>query len=514
MLRRRSESRRLIDVPISISVVGSETIERAGVQSISDLSYLVPNLSVVESSSSTQVITIRGVGNTIGESPLVGIYLDEIPTSIVAGLKVDLQTNDLDRVEVLKGPQGSIYGQGSVGGTIRFIANRPSLDSFDGEVSFSVLDTSGGGLSKGVSAVANIPLVEDTLAVRISTEYKDRAGWIDQPATNKKDVNDSELENTRIKALWRVNDSLNVDMTAVMYRNDSGADNTTNIGFVEESNYQVVDVDGLDLSSTGIKNEYDLFNFNIVYDFDFGTLVSSSSYFDAKNEKSSFSVFEVFPSFDLLSTDDNQHIKGFTQEIRLSGVGDSLDWVVGGFYTDIEDSISSGGGGFIVSGINALPLPASGSLRKNESIAVFGNVSYEVNEQVTLSVGTRYFEDDRTSKTLSESLQSETFDNLSSNASISYAVNDTTNIYLSVSEGFRSGGFNSGDAESYDPESVVSYELGAKALLFGGRVSADGALFHSKYSDYQGSSIDNQGRNITLNPGEAEIEGCRDFCAI
>ncbi len=75
-------------------------------------------------------------------------------------------------------------------------------------------------------------------------------------------------------------------MTAVMYRNDSGADNTTNIGFVEESNYQVVDVDGLDLSSTGIKNEYDLFNFNIVYDFDFGTLVSSSSYFDAKNEKS------------------------------------------------------------------------------------------------------------------------------------------------------------------------------------------------------------------------------------
>ena len=126
----------------------------------------------------------------------------------------------------------------------------------------------------------------------------------------------------------------------------------------------------------------------------------------------------------------------------------------------------------------------------SESTAIFGNLSYHLNDQLTLSLGGRSFEDDRTFDIPAFGVSSSgSFDNVSLKGSISYAPTETSNFYLSISEGFRSGGFNAFGGPDYDPESMISYEVGTKATLFDGRLNAEAAIYHSQYQDFQSTFL-------------------------
>ena len=504
----QKREQRLIDVPISIVAVGEDIIREAGIQNMNDLSYAVPNLSIVETSSGQKTITMRGLGNSLGSSPTVGIYLDEMPLSINTSITVDLQTIDLQRLEVLRGPQGTLYGQGSIGGTIRYITKLPSFDGFEGEIGASAYSTTGGDLSEEITAIANIPIFDEKLAFRMAATYKDKGGWIDQP--NLDNANDNELTNIRIKGLWQIFDGFTANAMIAQYKNDAGGTNVTNVGSVTDSNYRVVPVNGADLATTDFTNEYDLYNLTLNYDLGFATLTSSSSKFDTETKTSSQSIFLEFSfgGFDLLSTDDTTQADGFSQEVRLAGNNSALDWVVGALYSDVETSVVVDSLGFYIDGAPVFPPFASREFRTNESTAFFGDISYHLNDQLTIALGTRYFEDERTFRSPPSGAQNATFDKLSSKFSISYGLTDDTNIYLSISEGFRSGGFNKGTAILFSPESVISYELGAKASLLEGRLRAEAAIFHSEYSDYQSDAFNPQiGIGQTQNPGDAEIKG-------
>ena len=500
----QKKEERLLDVPISISVVDDEFIENAGISDLFDLAYAVPNLSVVETTPGILNAAIRGVANAQGFAPLTGIYLDETPLSITQAGSINVETIDIERVEVLKGPQGTLYGQGSVGGTIRFITKEPSFDGIEGQIGGSAYDTKDGDSSGEFTGVLNLPVIDDTLAFRVAASYKDRGGWIDHLGSNN-DANDSELSNIRLKGLWKISDDFTANLTAIRHRSDDGAANQINTGAISDSNFQPIVRNGLGFLPTDIDYQYDLYNLTLSYDLGFATLTSSSSSTDVElfqaSDQASLGVFDRANINNLFT------VKSYAQELRLAGTSNDIDWVIGGFYTDSEE-IQSNDQEIYSAGVFLFGSSGFKGTGTSEATAIFGNLSYHLNDQLTLSLGARSYEDDRSFEISSVPPQSGTFDNVSLKGSISYAPTENSNFYLSISEGFRSGGFNAFGGPDYDPESMISYEIGTKTKLLDGRLNAEVAIYHSAYQDYQNLIVEDVlvGAN-TLNAGDAEIQG-------
>ena len=503
----------LQDVPISITAITGEKLEQAGIQNIVDLSYAVPNLSVTEfGGPGGSLIIIRGAGNVRGSSPLTGVYLDEAAVSILPIAALDLQAIDLQRVEVLRGPQGTLYGQGSVGGTVRFITSDPTFDGINGSMGWSGYGTKKGGTSNELTGVANLPVIDDVLAFRVAATYKDTAGWIDQPAAGAEDINDSELSNIRIKGLWQASDDMTVKATVIRHRNNAGG-NTVNLGPRGDSNFQ----SSVDRSLINrITDDYDLYNLTVNYDLGFASLISASSYVDIEKLQAGYNAQVVtlaaLPTAPLgvLLPDYRSEAEVFTQEVRLGSNDNdsSFDWTLGVFYSDSD--IDAGFSSVELAGPITVTAGGSNNNDLSETVAYFGELSYAFTDRLTLGVGTRYFEDDREQRNLISGLtQKETFDKLSSKAYLSFSLTEDATLYTSVAEGFRSGGFNSPGVPAYEPESMLTYEFGVKAMLFDRRLNTELALFYSEYKDYQAQTIDLSVAPsfITKNPGDVDIQG-------
>ena len=515
---------RLIDVPISITAIGEEALKNTGIKTITDLSYYVSNFSIADFGGGASDYIIRGVANGISSSPLVGVYLDEMPLSLSQFLPLPLQTTDIKRVEVLKGPQGTLFGQGSVGGTIRYITNSPNLEEVEGSVSTSMFNTTDGDTSEELNGVLSIPVIKDTLAFRVAAKYSDQGGWIDQPTLDKEDVNDSLLQDVRVTGLWRVTDDFDVKVMANRYRNSMGAGNDTN-GGATSTNLNLPLANDIDIASigTGIEDTFDLNNIELNYDFGNITLMSSTSLIDAESIRRFHSLKQEFttPAFGLFDSWDGSRTiyeldtKGFSQELRLVGESEALNWTVGALYADIENNTH-----FIsrVYESGNLVFGAPLDLRRfngSKSQAIYGEVSYDFSNKLTVSFGSRYFKDDRRYRDAINGISaagslSASFDKVTSSIKTSYAITDDSNIYLNISEGFRSGGFNVRSGITFEPEELISYELGAKAAFLDGRLVADGAIFRSDYKDYQAITQISVGAalsQVTGNPGEVEMEG-------
>ena len=501
----------LTDVPISIAVVSGRELEQAGIVSLHDLSYSVPSLTVTESSPGRQTVTIRGVGNTRGTSSLIGLYLDEAAVSGAPEEQMDVRAIDLARVEVLRGPQGTLYGAGSTGGAIRYITNNPSLESFSGKVNLSAYDTDKGDMSQELTAVLDVPVIEGVFGLRIAGAYDNKGGWVDQPAASRENINDNELVHLRVKGLWRATDMLDIKGTVIVHRDDIGGSSYVNFGPNEDSNYLSA-VDPL-AESPGF-NDYDFYNLTFTYDLDFASLLSASSY--ANMEREWVNGF-FFPgdgfTFDGLQQ-KSQTTTIFTQELRLNSSGDGpMHWTTGVFYREYENEELDDNDN-IFNGFRFAN--AVHTIEESKSIAVFGDVSYELTDRLEAGIGARYFEDDREFLDIvgGTPLQKGSFDEVSPRVYASYAVSDGSNVYLNIGTGFRSGGFNrqvaidAGADPEYSGEELVSYEVGTKMSLLDGHVDAELALFQSNYKDFIsvgviGSSVTSQTNNI----GEAEIKG-------
>ena len=500
------------DVPISILALQGEDLVAQGIGDLQSLSFAVPGLLVSETGSFQRRISIRGIGNTFGSSSLIGMYVDEAAVAGLPANQIDLRIHDLERVEVLKGPQGTLYGEGSVGGTIRYITNDPQLDAFSAEASFDVSSTKDGDPSQETKAIINTPLVEDVLGLRVVGQYVNSGGWIDQPALGKSDINDYELYNIRAKLLWVPSDNLEVKATAIVHRNDAGAQN---IGEDDSGNY--VQAFG-DLSTPSAEDNYDLYNALVNYDLGSMTLVSSTSYLDSSKKINNFGneccVSTGTPGefWHLLQGEGKNSAEILTQELRLSSNGsDPWVWSVGLFYKDAElvpfnivDFVAG-----LPDGSFVLNFPDNFQEERSKSLALFGESSYAITEQLEAGVGLRYFEDDRRFRAGQVGpFQEETFDSLNPKLFAKYDVTDDLNVYVNIAKGFRSGGFNGAGLPPFDPETVLSYELGSKMSSHDGRLKADVALFHSVYEDYQiVGIIPSLGLNVTSNAGEAEITG-------
>ncbi|ETN91607.1 Ferripyoverdine receptor precursor [Gammaproteobacteria bacterium MOLA455] len=513
----QKREQRLIDVPISIATLDDEKLKNMGINGIDKLSYAIPNFSIRSNSETEKRFVIRGVSNVRGSSALVGVYLDEIPVSLSPQFQPNLQMLDIQRVEVLRGPQGTLYGQGSTGGTVRLLTKNPNFDGINGEIGSSFYTTKSGDTSSEVSAITNIPVIDDTLAFRVAASYKDVGGWIDQPDANNEDINDVETSYIRVKGLWQVSEDLTLNAMVMRARDDAGA---RGLGNILDSQgdwfYRQVERNGLPLLGTEISTHSDIYNVTLNYDLGFATLTSSTSQVEIGTDPYNSSVRvnqDPVSNAGITVTGIFNDTEGFTQEIRLQGVtsNNKMDWVVGAFYSDIDTKKGREDASVYTEGVVGSSFGSSEERETSESTAIFASIDYHLTQQLTFTAGARYFEDDRAIDGSSYAApKSATFDHVSPAIGVSYALSNDASVYVRIAEGFRSGGFNSvAGAEDYEPETVRTYEVGAKALMLDGRLQAEAALFHSQYDDIQASDPSQQvvGRVVTLNPGEAEMQG-------
>jgi len=496
----------LSEVPMAIEAFSGVELEQRAIETVQDLAFSVPGMTTREDGPGSYMIFLRGLTNMFGNGALVGLYLDEAPLSLNAVNQLDLRPIDLERVEVLKGPQGTLYGEGSVAGAVRYITHAPVLNEFEGNVGVDLFSVADGDMGQTYTGVMNVPLVEDRLALRVATQIEQDGGWIDQPEAGIEDGNGSDLYHTRVSLLWNASDRLQVEAMGVFHRAE------TQLGLGYEEPDRTVDV-AVDRSRVLIPKDlrYNLYNLEIAYDFDGAELIAATSYIDYDHDYP-FSYIggpETLYQGGLEGT-DARYLNGeqLTQEVRLTSSGDGpFQWTFGGFYRDYEaDLVAYYDTLYFGSYFPDLFFEESGS---SESYAVFADASYDLTARFTLGAGVRYFEEDQTYFD-GAGTDSQSFDSVDPRVYVSYAATDTINLYANVSSGSRSGGFNAHGEPGYDPESVMNYEVGAKGTVAGGALDFEVAAFYTEYDDMVRRGlvlVDSTLQQLSSNIGAVEIQG-------
>ncbi|HEY4214136.1 MAG TPA: TonB-dependent receptor [Steroidobacteraceae bacterium] len=490
---------RLIDVPMSVTALSGDKLNAGGIQDMRDLSYVVPGLAVSETGPGRQVIAIRGISSIRGSSSLIGMYLDEMPVSGAQdgfiATYTDLRAIDLDRVEVLKGPQGTLFGEGAAGGVIRFITKDPDLSRLGGDIATQVYDTYG-GWSEELTGVANVPLASDVLGLRVAAQYENVAGWINQPSISRTDINDSEVKHVRVKLLYAPTPQLSIKGMAEIHRNAGGGSNIVNQGSPGDSNFlQAVDPH----LPTNFTDDYDMYNLAATYDFGFAELLSSTSYAKLDSAQNFTQLIEGKPVPWLQIFEPYQRHGTITsQEFRFTSARKGpFNGTIGGDYKISDQNFGFGSHGLdLVAFGGARTLlgrnPNSEATNRSKSWAGFADASYQVTDHIEVGGGLRNFHDQAESfdalasprTTLSGDFSKTTF-----RAYIKYAFSQDANVYFNVGSGFRSGGFNTplsialGGPPTYQPETTLFYELGTKMSLLDGRIRFNGAAFYGKYKE-------------------------------
>lgn len=503
----------LKDVPMSISVFSGEALSREHVTNISDLAFRVPNLDVAPLGLGQQIISIRGVSGERGSSSLTGVYLNNIP---VSGLQdsflatyPDVGMYDLQRVEVLKGPQGTLFGEGAVGGVVRFMANAPDLTKYSGQASATVFGQNGGKVSSDLVGVANLPLVVDKFAIRLGANVENHSGWISQPSIDRKHINNNRVQDGRVQALWAPTAELSVSALLALHHGAADASDIVNVGSPEQSNF----TQGYFLyhhAPTNSWDKYNMSNLSVTYHFGFADLLSSTSHINRHSMQNSTQVWPADTQQDTVDLEGYTQTNSTTsQEFRLTSVGDSrFKWVAGAMYRDakldnnigeILVSLFSGGAVFVI------PRGPS-TINDSKSIAGYGDVSYKLTHSLEIGAGIRYLHDKRTAQEpgVSDSLESASFSVPTHRYFASYAVTDDVKAYATVGTGFRSGGFNQidtvrqGAPAAYGPEHDKSYELGVKSTFFDRSVSFDAAFYYNSYQDMQDTVVTRNTQGTTI----------------
>lgn len=513
----------LIDVPQSVSVVSGGTLEAQHASSFQDYLKLVPGLQLNQSTPGEGRLIVRGV-NTGGVASTVSVYVDETPFGSSSGLvngavlAADFDTFDLNRIEVLRGPQGTLYGASSLGGVLRFVTNSPSMSGIEVRGRAGVESVTHGGFGYNANAVINVPL-GPTLAFRASGNYRKDAGFIDSIGTGgsdrAKNINDDRVYGGRASLLFKPSDAVAIRLTGIAQNID--ADEPT---VVEADSVTLRPVHGLSESQfvpTFSNLHYRVANGTGDFDLGFAKLTTSTSFSKQDQDTRSdltvaFSglltgAFGVPPNEFIEPQDTN--LKKFTQEVRLSGQTQFADWLVGAFYTHEkgligQDLIAVEPGTLTPVTLPAFLQPTLGHLMldsRYKEIAGFANATVHFTPKFDLQFGGRYSKNKQSARQTSEgALAGGTTDitNRSSEHVFTYSVapkyklNENMTLYARVAKGFRPGGPNviapSAPPEvprTYASDSVISWEAGIKAQSADHRFSIDAAAFHITWKDIQ-----------------------------
>jgi iron complex outermembrane receptor protein len=484
---------RLMNVPLSVSAFTDRYLESIGAAQLSDFIQQSPGVSIVDDGSGTQNIQIRGISAFAGDAT-VGYYIDELPFTLIdLGAVPDVRTFDVQRVEVLRGPQGTLYGDGSIGGTVRILTADANLSRFEAKTDLTLSNTEHGGASYGLKAAVNVPLIEDKVAVRLIGSYEDYGGWVDDPLLGTTDINTRQITNLRGKLRLHPTENLDVTFSAMHVSEDTGGGSSST---VDRINNRTLPPDNM--------VKYDLYSAVVKYAFPAFDLLSASSYIDYQQDY----VFDFIGN----TASDHNPATNFSQEVRLASTTPGpFQWTSGVFYRDLTTDLY-------------LDLPPYGQqslLSGSKSWAVFGEGSYSFwQDRAKATVGLRYFEDRRYRSQPGEPTIDATFKSTNPRFNLSFKPADNLLVYVNVAKGFRSGQTQAALAlelaqlvgldlpEAIGPETLWSYEAGAKWTSRNGRIVLETALYRNDWSDIQVPiSVIPDTISGLVNAGKARVDG-------
>lgn len=540
------------DVPIAITNISAQSISEAGINDIADLTSVAPSLNFTQGSSGrNSSLRIRGLGTdsfNVGIEPSVSIVVDGVVQSRPGAVFANL--TDIERIEVLRGPQGTLFGKNSSTGVLNVITQAPNLEEFEGRVDLLAAEDS----EYSASAMFSGPMT-DTLAFRINAFYKERDGLVENVFSGGT-LGDVEHKGVSGKLLWQASDTLEFVFSADTYTKDSNCcGNTLRIDGIDpnatvqtssgeytgvnpgENNLQyATDMD------TFTDQEQDSYSVLLNWDIGEFTVTSITAYTDF--------LFEGIQDRDASQaqmqwSNNRTDNTTFSQELRLASPAyDNYDYVVGLFYYDSEIDRSNIFSGWrdndpddvLADGTLINP----GNMRGNtfsaevgiKNIALFSHLNFMVSDNITLYGGLRWLREEQDfayedqtigSRRVNSEAISPITDDLSDDQVIGkigarYDINDESNVYFTFGTGYKGPAYRAQNSLnlnqvaagelSLDPETSDSYELGYKSRLFDNLLQLNIALYHVEYTDFQAQAPDVvNGGNIVQNIGTVVLQG-------
>ncbi|MFW2852694.1 TonB-dependent receptor [Sphingomonas sp. TX0543] len=549
----QKRSQTLQEVPASVTTLSAELLQRLNALDFSRIADAVPGVAFATTGLGNSQYIIRGIGGVgFVQSPTTGVYLDETPlqTRALRGFsQPDPQLFDVERVEILRGPQGVLFGSSTMGGLVRLVTNQPDASRISALGTASVASITDGGTSWDAKAMLNLPIVPNKLALRVSGGFVRQGGWIDdlRPTTGnltenagtsavRKDVNWITTGSVRAALRWNATPSLTITPSLIWQDGYGNADRPhSDVTFGKRARLKAryedtFARDKFVIGSILIENRFDaLGGFR---------LSSNSSYLDRRNRL----LFDVTafdspivenlvgpgPGGKLFPTPlkDYGRTRQFTQEVRAVSEGNGpLQYVVGAFYRDLhQDSGRTITVADLFGVIAPLPLGASSppviqdtAVRFSESeIAAFGELTYALTPKVKVAAGARAFSYRQREASRRYGIggvqggdlaydydERNRESGVTPRFTLSYQPTSDATIYASYSQGFRTGGVNAPVTDDicsaaerraagipdtpppYGSDRTDNYELGAKTSLWGGRLRINGAAYAIEWKDYQ-----------------------------
>ncbi|CAN5369962.1 TonB-dependent receptor [soil metagenome] len=508
--------------PSSLSALSGRQLEAAGVEDITDLSSFVAGMTVTNLGPGRNKIFLRGMSDgafTGLTQSTVALYLDFVPITYSAP-DPDLKLIDLDRIEVLRGPQGTLYGTGPIGGIVRVVTRRPAFDAASWDVSTTQSLTQSGGLNRDYAVTGHLPVAGDRVAVRGSAYHEVFSGYIDDVGLKLADVNGGTRDGARLAVSTQIASGWLL-IGGLIHQSINTSDthySTRQLGPLRRANTVREPHD----------NDFDEAYLTLEGQGDWGRVVASvaevshryDSRYDATAGLAAFGA-----SAAAASLDESKGVDLLVAELTVSSpVTHRLRWLAGGF---VSTSATTG-----ETRLSALhPLPESVYVEDRTDtltdVAIFGEASLDLTDRLTAIAGVRWFSFDydvdsvvvqgagRRSVTSSSAMSG-----LSPKLALAYQVTDTVNLYAQASQGYRAGGFNTAGpigqtfdagpgspAREYLPDELWNLEVGGKALFWDGRLSTRIAVFRAVWSDIQSDQFLPSGLAYAVNVGDGANQG-------
>ncbi len=525
------------DIAVSVATVGAEQLEAMAVRDTDDLIGLVAGLSSTNQGPGRNKIFVRGQS----DGPLadrtqstVGLYIDESPL-VFSDTNPDFRLVDVERVEVLRGPQGTLFGAGSLGGTFRIITNKPDTSEFSGNVGLGGSFTNSGGPSYTADGMINVPLIEGRSAVRLAVFNDQFGGFIDDVRLAEDNVNEAHIFGGRITTQTDIGENWSATLTgnAQKISLDDTQYFSPDVGLLTRSNYV----------AEPRRDQFYQAGFVVEGDLRWAKFVSATTHIRRRIQNQSDASI-VVPELLNLSIRPSpfiarNKISTLAQEVRVFSDGQRFDWLIGGFYLDRNENVKT-----------AFTVPGAGAVYASEGFpddivfaedrdddvkqfAAFGDFSFRFTPSLELSVGMRWNRatldvSSLTTGLLSGRIEETDLPNkenaVTPRASIRYELTPFTHVYAQAAKGFRVGGVNINTPISalFDPEldsdeslqtqtfsddSLWNYEVGFKSRLFDDRLRIDASAFYVHWDDIQSDQILPTGFLFVTNAGNARNFG-------
>jgi iron complex outermembrane receptor protein len=527
--RRREET--LAEVPIAVTALTDTKLEVLDVQDLGDLQGQVPNLTIYAARGSSSTITayIRGIGQADplwGVDPGVGVYIDDVYVARPQGALLDVV--DVDRIEVLRGPQGTLYGKNTIGGAIKYVT-KPLLPDFSAKAQV----TAGNYEQLDVKASVNLPLGSEAVVARFSAASLNRDGFGENVRTGWP-VSDKEILVARGAIAARISDSFDLQFSADWMDDQSGVRGAQMLARnrfapavpVLSDRYDVRN-GMLNINDTEMKGAALTANWTLN---DAWSLKSVTAY--RESETFTNIDFDTLPNI-IADVNAEYEDDQTSQEFQATYLSDKLQGVIGLYYFD------GTAGGTVRNNFFNLQFGTTNGFVDTTQFSLYGEGTYAVSDRFKVTAGLRYTNEEKEADVFNRGFRdatftvpiavaadftdAETFTNLSPKLTLDYQATDDTLVYGLVSRGFKSGGFNIRanttavpiSRKPFDDESVTSFEVGSKSALYGETFFLNAAVFWNKYKDVQlsvfTSFIGPNGQPAFFgdftNAGRAEVKG-------